>query len=159
MYAAIFWDIASCSPYVNRRSSGMYHLHHLLYAGFLHDCFLALKMEVSPKRWFNGLHGAICDKMATFVIAAVITSNPTSKLEVWTIRKYTQIYPVVWWTESALNLHSGSSLWQPGLNISYDDEISWLFSVTLVKRRDSSSTAPLPLVSNLIQLIIHELSP
>jgi hypothetical protein len=29
MNAAILWDIAPCSPYVNRRFGGNYHLHHV----------------------------------------------------------------------------------------------------------------------------------
>jgi hypothetical protein len=42
-----FWDVASCSPYVNRHFGGTYHFHlqgknkpstnHLLYTGFLHN--------------------------------------------------------------------------------------------------------------------------
>jgi hypothetical protein len=46
---AIFWDIAPCIPYANRRFGGMYFLHilsgHLLHHVFWLGWFLNLKME------------------------------------------------------------------------------------------------------------------
>jgi hypothetical protein len=49
MNVATFWDIASCSPYVNRRFGGTYHLHfqsRKLAVGFLLGLSRALKIEV-----------------------------------------------------------------------------------------------------------------
>jgi hypothetical protein len=56
---AIFWDIAPCSPYMNRRFGGTYHLHlqganikhrfqQLLHCCVLHSRYLALAVSLAP---------------------------------------------------------------------------------------------------------------
>jgi hypothetical protein len=73
MNAAIFWDIAPCSPYVNRRFRRTYHLH---LQGLAICCTLVpcsadfrswrWRWHVSPKRCLTyWLHGATSQKMAT----------------------------------------------------------------------------------------------
>jgi hypothetical protein len=58
----IFWDIALCSPNVNRRFGRN----------------VSRPSSGHPKRQFTyGLHSAISQKMATFITTAVRTSNPT----------------------------------------------------------------------------------
>jgi hypothetical protein len=77
---AIFWDIAPCSPYVNRRFGGTYHHHlqrlkpvvpsHLLHGGFVLGCFRPWRWRwyVPPKcRFTYGLHGSISQKMVSFI--------------------------------------------------------------------------------------------
>jgi hypothetical protein len=61
MNLAIFWDIVLCSPYVNRRFRGMYHPHL--------PPFSTLKIEVMEVKcqFTYGLHGAISQKMGTFI--------------------------------------------------------------------------------------------
>jgi hypothetical protein len=77
-YVAIFWDIAPCSPYVNRCFRGTYHLH-LQGRKSAEKGFRPWRWRryIPPKcRFTYRLHGAIFQKMATFITTAVGTSNP-----------------------------------------------------------------------------------
>jgi hypothetical protein len=88
---AIFCDIEPCGQYVNRRFGGTCHIHlqgkksaeqetsHLLQARFLLGRILTLKTEAirsSETSVQYELHGAISQKMATFLTSAVTTSYP-----------------------------------------------------------------------------------
>jgi hypothetical protein len=69
---AIFWDIAPCSPYMNRRFGGTYHFHL--------QGRKSAEQETSVRvggRFMYGLHGAISHKTADFITTAVRTSYPT----------------------------------------------------------------------------------
>jgi hypothetical protein len=82
----IFWDIASCSTYVNLRFEGTYHLH--LQGRKLAEQETSVqqvpepwiwKWQAPPKRRFMyALHSAISQKMEIFIITSVRTSNRTS---------------------------------------------------------------------------------
>jgi hypothetical protein len=61
LYVAISCDIAPCSVYMIRRFGGTYH-------------FYLQGKKISQAR--NGLHGAIFQKMATFITTAVTASEP-----------------------------------------------------------------------------------
>jgi hypothetical protein len=84
----VFWDVASCSYFVNRRFGGTYRLHLQgrrlqlsVHAGSsLVDCFNPEDGGDTflPKRQLTKyLHGATSQKTVFFIVIAVKTSNLT----------------------------------------------------------------------------------
>jgi hypothetical protein len=57
MKNAVFWDVAPCRSYVNRRFGGTYRLH---------------------RRFTQDIHGATSHMTAFFIVTAVKISNLTS---------------------------------------------------------------------------------
>jgi hypothetical protein len=97
MNVAIFWDIALCSPYVNRRFGGRYHPISPATC-----CSLLFRLIFEPRDGnytflrnvgsHIGLHGAISKNMATFITTAVRTSNFYKVSPYYYNREYTRIF-------------------------------------------------------------------
>jgi hypothetical protein len=108
---AVFWDVALCRSYVNRRFGGRYR--HLLTLVPRSRIFLPWRWRryVPPKRRFKqDLHGATSQKTAFFIVTAVKISNLTTMLYFKLDRRSV----VVWYTKTELqNLlpEHGSRWW------------------------------------------------
>jgi hypothetical protein len=122
---AIFWDIALCSLYANRRFGGTYHHHPQ------NRNQTSKKPACSRRLATHGLLGAISQKMATFLTTAVRTSKPTGWGSTSDQTSAVSSLPVPNWMFWSLNYHVNrrSMEWSDtvGRKLLVTNTTAWIF--------------------------------